>query len=74
LLEKNLRICVAEKSRKVARVRAKYPEWWLLLVDHIGHGLSNFDREQFRQQLGMVHDWDKIILVNPLDPKRAFEL
>jgi hypothetical protein len=73
-LERNLRICVAEKSRKVSRVRAKYPEWWLLLVDHIGHGLSKVDREQFRQQLRMIHDWDKIILVDPLNPKRAFEL
>jgi hypothetical protein len=36
--------------------------------------LSNVDREQFRQQLRMIHDWDKIILVDPLNPKRAFEL
>lgn len=30
---KNLRICIEEKTRKVARVRHKYPEWWLMLID-----------------------------------------
>lgn len=73
-LERNLRICVDEKSRKVSRVRTKYPEWWLLLVDHIGHGLSKLDREQFREQLQMVHDWNKIILVDPLNTNRAIEV
>ena len=73
-MERNLHICVAEKTRKVSRVRADYPEWWLLLVDHVGHGLSDFDREQFRQQVQMVHDWDKIILVDPLDLTRALQV
>lgn len=73
-MERNLRICVAEKTRKVSRVRANYPEWWLLLVDHIGHGLSNLNRKQFREQLRMVHEWDKIVLIAPLDPKRAFQV
>ena len=73
-MARNLHICVSEKTRKVSRVRANYPEWWLLLVDHIGDGLSDLDREQFRQQLQMVRDWDKIIIVDPLDPKRAFQV
>jgi hypothetical protein len=28
-LARNLRICISEKTRKVSRVRAKYPIWWL---------------------------------------------
>jgi hypothetical protein len=65
-LEKNIRNCVREKSAKIARVRAKYPEWWLLLVDHIGYGQM--------ESLQISHDWEKVILINPLDPKVGYEL
>jgi hypothetical protein len=73
-MERNLYICVTEKTKKVSRVRSKYPEWWLALVDEIGYGLDEFDREQLRQLVQLDHSWDKIILVNPLDHRRAFEL
>ncbi len=65
-LEKNIRICIREKSEKIAMMRAKYPEWWLILVDHIGYGQ--------RETLHIEHDWDKVILVNPLDPKIGYEI
>jgi hypothetical protein len=64
---RNIRICVAEKTRKVARARHKYPEWWLVLVDRIGYGLTGSDVEHLRQLLQLDHSWDKIILINPLD-------
>jgi hypothetical protein len=73
-MERNLHICVTEKTKKVSRVRSKYPEWWLALVDEIGYGLDEFDREQLRKLVQLDHSWDKIILVNPLDHRRAFEL
>jgi len=74
-IERNLRICISEKTNKVARVRSKYPEWWLVLVDHIGYGmLDESDREQLRELARIEHNWDKIILVNPLNSADAFEL
>lgn len=75
-MERNLRICISEKTTKVARIRSKYPEWWLVLVDYIGYGiLDGSDREQLRERVRRIkHDWDKIILVNPLNSADAFEL
>ena len=73
-MERNLHICITEKTKKVSRVRSKHPEWWLVLVDEIGYGLDEFDREQLRQLVQLDHSWNKIILVNPLDQRRAFEL
>lgn len=73
-MDRNLRICVEEKARKVSRVRHKYAERWLALVDHIGYGLSGPDREDLRELVQMDRLWDKIILVNPLNPKSGFEL
>jgi hypothetical protein len=70
----NLRLCVEDKMRRIARVRNKYPEWWLVFVDHIGFGVDVCDQELFRQRLEIEHDLDRVILVSPLDPTRAFEV
>jgi hypothetical protein len=72
--QKNLRLCIEEKARKIAPFRHKYREWWLVLVDQIGYGVCDSDRELFREHLRLEHDWDKIVLVNPLNPQSAFEL
>lgn len=65
-LVKNIQICIQEKSRKVASVRANYPEWWLILIDQINDGQ--------RESLHVKHDWDKVIVVNPLNPICAYEV
>jgi hypothetical protein len=41
LMTTNLRICIQEKTRKVAVRRTRYLEWWLLLVDNVGIGLMD---------------------------------
>jgi hypothetical protein len=73
-MERNLEICLEEKTRKVSRVRHKYPEWWLVLIDYIDYGLDDFDRQLFRDQVRRVRDWDKVILLDPTKHKEAFEI
>jgi hypothetical protein len=65
-LENNVRLCVQEKSKKILDIRAKYPEWWIILIDHIGYGA--------RESIHVEHDWDKVILVNPLNPEQGYEI
>jgi hypothetical protein len=65
-LEKNIRICVKKKTEKIANIRAKYPEWWLILVDHIGFGQM--------ESMDVRHDWDRVILINPLKPEEGYEI
>jgi hypothetical protein len=66
-LERNLRICIDEKSIKTSAIRTKYPEWWLVLIDHINYGGKE-----------AIHippsNWDKIVLIDPLDHTQAHEL
>lgn len=52
-MESNINYCASEKSRKIQKVRSKYTQWWLALVDHIGFGLDDFDREMFRDQVSI---------------------
>ena len=66
---------MAQKTGKVARVRHKYPEWWLVLVDRIGYGvLDSGEFQRLRELSQLDHDWDKIVLVNPLDARDGREL
>jgi hypothetical protein len=75
-VESNLRICIADKEKKVAMHRHKYPEWWLLLVDYIDYGMEEEDRIVFRESVmpNIKHSFDKIIFVNPLDYRDGFEV
>jgi hypothetical protein len=72
--QRNLRLCVQEKMRKIAPVRHKYSEWWLVFVDHIGFGVEDCDQELFRKHLGIEHDLDRVILLSRQNARWAFEL
>ena len=72
--ERNLRICIDEKTSKVRPFRHKYPQWWLILIDRMGYGVDECDRELFSQRLKVQHDWDKVLLLNPLNTQDAFEV
>lgn len=65
-LEKNLGICIAEKSRKIAPYRSKYPEWWLVLVDHMMGGTP--------ETVKVEHDWDKVLIIHPSNYAWAHEV
>lgn len=73
-LERNVRLVIGEKTKKIAPFRNRYPEWWLLLIDHVAFGMTEFDREQWRASVTMQHTWDRVVLVNPLAPHDFFEL
>jgi hypothetical protein len=74
-IAENLRLCIAEKSAKIAAVRSRYSEWWLALEDRIGYGaLDADDQKQLRELIRRDDRWNKIILVNPLKPSDGFEL
>jgi len=66
-LERNLKLCIEEKTIKVAAIRAKYLEWWLVFLDTISYGYAEGVKLP-------PHDGDKIILVNPIDHTCASEL
>lgn len=72
---RNLKICIDEKVRKIAPYRAKYKTWWLALVDHIDYSMEPEDRESFRADFmpTIQHPFDKIVLIDPRDHRRAFE-
>ena len=73
-VEHNLRLCIDEKTKKVARFRRRYSEWWLILVDHLAYGMSEDSRRMFRESVSIQHNWDRITVVSPLDPACYFDL
>jgi hypothetical protein len=73
-IQRNLRLCVENKSRRIAPVRHRYPEWWLVFVDRIGFGVADCDESFFREHLEVEHDFQRVILLDPFDATRAFEV
>lgn len=74
-MDQNLQHCVAEKTTKIANHRKRYPEWWLVLADQIGYGLDAFEQELFLDQAAIAPGgFDKIILLDPRDATRAFQV
>ncbi len=69
----NIAHCANEKLHKIAVAKSKYNEWWLVLPDHIGLGLSSDDRQQFLAHAKRPAGWDKIVVVDPRDPTSWFE-
>jgi len=70
-LDRNLALVVTEKEEKIHQT---YKIWWLVLVDYISHGLSDEEKEQFRTFPPLNHRWDKIILIDPIEPSSAYEV
>ena len=73
-MQRNLEICLSQKTLKAAAVGVPYQEWWFILVDYIGRGLSEQEREQLRPLVPVEHPWRRVILVDPLDVALWFEL
>ena len=73
-LHRNLKICIAQKTRKRDLCLCDYSEWWLVFIDRIAYGIDDCDRERYREFLKFEHDWDKIILLSPDKSRRTFEL
>lgn len=75
-VEKNLKLCIAEKGRKIAPYSNRYNEWWLILTDHIDFSMELEDQDEFRTKITptLQHSFDKIILLDPLNHLRAFEI
>lgn len=76
-LIRNLAICVAQKTKRVAPFRSRYPEWWLAFVDHISYGdLEDDEVQALRDEAQEWNDghWDRVVLINPLNPARFFDI
>ena len=70
----NLTHAIAGKTEKVAPYRHRYPTWWLVFVDQIAYGFDEFDQKAFRTEVRLNHAFDKVILLDPNNPRRSFEL
>ena len=51
-------------------------EWWLVLEDRIDFSMDQSDREFFRTEVvpRISHTFDKIVLLDPRDYRRALEV
>jgi hypothetical protein len=67
LIYDNLKLIVAEKEIKIKKFKSRYSEWWLAVVDYIDYGLADLDVEKFYELIKIESQFDRILLVSPLD-------
>ena len=66
----NIRHCIEEKTQKISAHRARYPRWWLVLVDNLS-GFSHDDPddrteiETVKNSLIKPSAWEKILVISP---------
>ncbi|WP_300543301.1 hypothetical protein [Maricaulis sp.] len=72
ILSKSVEHAIQEKSKKIAPRKQKYRNWMLVLVDHVAHGLDDFDRELFKDAKVDKGVFDEVILIPP-NPDRIEE-
>jgi hypothetical protein len=65
---------LSEKDAKVQPFKAKYKEWWLVLIDQITWGTDENDRRQLRLMSEFRNSFDKVYIVNPNNLDDYFEL
>ncbi|WP_183213488.1 hypothetical protein [Brevundimonas variabilis] len=70
---RNLNLCVAEKTRKIAPYRDRYAEWWLVLPDRIGPDLNMDERRSIGDHVDLL-GFDRVVLIHPNDPAKALVL
>jgi hypothetical protein len=69
-LELSLKHAIEEKTSKVAPYQERYPEWWLLLLDHVTYARPlppDF-------ALFCPRPWQRLTLVNPLSPAMSLDV
>jgi hypothetical protein len=74
-LEENMKICIREKANAIAPFRPKYSHWWLVLIDRISYaGIRSADVVLLRSRLPGLADWDRVVLVSPIDRTRGLQI
>jgi hypothetical protein len=73
-LDRNIRLCLELKTKKIAPYRSRYPEWWLILVDHIAHDLGPEERRLLSERPPIAHDWQRVVVLDSRDTAVAILL
>ena len=77
-LEKSIIDAINAKNERIAHRVNRFPEWWLLLVDHIGlvanSGLTEHEMDLLRARVHVEHPWSRVIIVSRWQPSSWYEL
>jgi hypothetical protein len=75
-VERNLRLCVEEKERKIAPYRERYDEWWLVLINHVDLRMEADDYETFIMDADppITHSFRRVFLIDYAEYQHWFEV
>jgi hypothetical protein len=61
----NINYCIRDKQKKIAPIKDKYKEWWLILVDTMmSWNLESYEVDQIRKGITAYDGFHKIIILD----------
>lgn len=51
-----------------------YEQQWLILINQIGNQLTESEIENLRSLVTTKYDWDRVIVIDPINPSLYFTL
>lgn len=75
-VERNLRLCIEEKERKIAPYRDRYNEWWFVLINYVDLHMEAEDYEGFIMDAAppLTHSFSRVFLIDFRDFRHWFEV
>ena len=67
---RNASAFISAKSMKIGPYLARYPVWWLVLVDYIALGGEGDD---VRKYISRSPPWDRVVILGPTG-ERSYEI
>jgi hypothetical protein len=73
-MAESMNYCMAEKTNKVKDLYKEYPEWWLVLINHLPFAVDGTEFIQIQKYISPKGIWSRIFVVDPIDPTKYFEV
>lgn len=70
-LSHQTRDAIRRKTDHVRKSNHKFEEWWLAVSGSVAVGVSESYAEFITEELRHVEIWDKVLLIDPHEPKRS---
>jgi len=62
----NVNLCISEKNKKIEKYKARYKEWWLLLVDRVQSYPDKADLDEIGKHINDLGNFNRLCVINPL--------
>lgn len=69
----NINLCISEKNKKIEKYKARYQEWWLVLVDKVQSYPDKADLDEIDKHIIDLGNFNRLCIINPVTLDLMFD-